>query len=90
MSEWRAHYTEWLDEIEAAQPGLNRRVSCVCRGRRIALVEQNGGYVISTMKMTPENDGTSARRLLVRDCWEDRRRSLFLLSFDVSIANQNR
>ena len=39
------------------------------------------------MKMTPENDGTSARRLLVRDCWEDRRRSLFLLSFDVSIAN---
>ena len=37
------------------------------------------------MKMTPENDGTSARRLLVRDCWEDRRRSLFLLSFDVSI-----
>ena len=35
MSEWRAHYTEWLDEIEAAQPGLNRRVSCVYRGRRV-------------------------------------------------------
>ena len=35
MSEWRAHYTEWLDEIEAAQPGLNLRVSCVYRGRRV-------------------------------------------------------
>jgi len=35
MSEWRAHYTEWLDEIEAAQPGLNQRVLCVYLGRRV-------------------------------------------------------
>ena len=35
MLEWRAHYTEWLDGIEAAQPDLNQRVLCVYLGRRV-------------------------------------------------------
>eukprot|EP00956_Cyclotella_meneghiniana_P022458 scaffold42537_cov44-Cyclotella_meneghiniana.AAC.1 len=52
MLEWRAHYTEWLDGIEAAQPGLNQRVLCVYLGRRVDRIAGGGTGGAIIMKAT--------------------------------------